>query len=85
MYISGKMRPAETIPGRVGIMMEGVNSSMIYLTYCKSFYKCHNVSPLQQYKNYFYEKSKIKWLRNFPNFTNSPTQYSMKLNKAQEG
>jgi hypothetical protein len=25
--------------------MEGVNSSMIYLIYCKNFYKCHNVPP----------------------------------------
>jgi hypothetical protein len=24
-------------------MVEGVNSSMIYLIHCKNFYKCHNV------------------------------------------
>jgi hypothetical protein len=23
--------------------MEGVNSTMIYLVYCKRFYKCHNI------------------------------------------
>jgi hypothetical protein len=28
-------------------MMEGVNSTMIYLLYCKKFCKCHNVSPAQ--------------------------------------
>jgi hypothetical protein len=26
--------------------MEGINSSMIYLIYCKNFCKCHNVPPL---------------------------------------
>jgi hypothetical protein len=26
-------------------MMEGMNSSMIYLIYCKNFCKCHNVPP----------------------------------------
>jgi hypothetical protein len=26
-------------------MMEGVNSSMIYLIYCKNICKCYNVSP----------------------------------------
>jgi hypothetical protein len=27
-------------------MVEEVNSTMIYLIYCKNFFKCHNVSPL---------------------------------------
>jgi hypothetical protein len=35
------MRPAETIAG----MVEGVNSSIVYLIYCKNFCKCHNVPP----------------------------------------
>jgi hypothetical protein len=26
-------------------MMEGVNSSMIYMIYCKKFCKCHSVPP----------------------------------------
>jgi hypothetical protein len=26
-------------------MVEGVNSSMIYLMYCNNFCKCHNVPP----------------------------------------
>jgi hypothetical protein len=26
-------------------MMEGVNSTMIYMIYCKNFSKCHNVPP----------------------------------------
>jgi flavoprotein len=41
MYVNGKMIPIESIPG----MGEGVNSSMIYLIYCKSFCRCHNVCP----------------------------------------
>jgi hypothetical protein len=49
-----KMRPVETIPGmqewREGGNKEewcggGVNSTMIYLIYCKNFCKCHNVPP----------------------------------------
>jgi hypothetical protein len=48
MYESGKMRPVETIPLMgVGEMKEndgGLNSTMIY---CKNFYKCHNVTPVQ--------------------------------------
>jgi hypothetical protein len=31
-------------------MMEGVNSSMIYLIYCKKFCKCCNVPQSQQLK-----------------------------------
>jgi hypothetical protein len=51
MYINGKMTSVETIPGmgEEGIM-EGVNSTMIYLLYCKNFCKCHNVFPVQQLK-----------------------------------
>jgi hypothetical protein len=49
MYVNGKMRPAETVPGMgEGGMKEpggGVNSSMIYLIYCKNFSKCHSVPP----------------------------------------
>jgi hypothetical protein len=52
MYVNGKIRPVETIP-RMGVRgkkeNEGrVNSSMIYLIYCKNFCKYHNVSPAQQ-------------------------------------
>jgi hypothetical protein len=47
MYVNGKkMIPVETILGMGGRWikkMEGVNSSMIYLIYCKNFCKCHNV------------------------------------------
>jgi hypothetical protein len=47
MYVNGKMRPVETIPGirEVGIKEYdgGDNSSMIYLIHCKNFHKCHNV------------------------------------------
>jgi hypothetical protein len=31
-------------------MTEEVNSTMMYLIYCKNFCKCHNVSPAQQLK-----------------------------------
>jgi proteasome assembly chaperone (PAC2) family protein len=46
----------ETIPGmgKRGIkeMVERVNSSMIYLLYCKNFCKCHTVlHPSKPYKN----------------------------------
>jgi hypothetical protein len=49
MYVNGKMKPIETIPGMRGWGIkendEGVNSSMIH---CKNFCKCHNVPPTQQ-------------------------------------
>jgi hypothetical protein len=39
MHVNRKMRPVETIPGMRGRVIkekvEGVNSSMIYLIYCK--------------------------------------------------
>jgi hypothetical protein len=31
--------------GKKGEWWRGVNSSMIYLIYCKNFCKCHNVPP----------------------------------------
>jgi hypothetical protein len=49
MYGNGKMRAVETI-----LRMEGgtirENNGGINLTkmYCKHFYKCHNVPPVQQ-------------------------------------
>jgi hypothetical protein len=59
MYANVKIRPVETIPGRgrgegrerrIGEgrerrMVERVNSSMIYLVYCKNFCKHYNVLP----------------------------------------
>jgi hypothetical protein len=48
MYINGKMIPVETVPGMGGgwrRMVEGVNSSMMYLIYYNNFCKCHNVPP----------------------------------------
>jgi hypothetical protein len=49
MYVNGKMRPAETIPGtgEEGIKENdgGVNSTM---THCKNFCNYHNVPPVQQ-------------------------------------
>jgi hypothetical protein len=48
-YVNAKMIAVETTPGMGGGMIrravEGVNSSMIYLIYCKNFYKCHDVPP----------------------------------------
>jgi hypothetical protein len=47
MYVNRKIIPVVTIPGmeRCRRMVEGINSSMIYLIYCKNFCKCHNASP----------------------------------------
>jgi hypothetical protein len=50
-YVNGKMRPAENIPGMGWGWIKdndgGMNSTMIYLIYCKNFCKCHNVPPAQ--------------------------------------
>jgi hypothetical protein len=49
MYINGKVRPVEAVPGlgEEGIKENdrGVSSTMIY---CKNFCKCHNVPPVQK-------------------------------------
>jgi hypothetical protein len=48
MYVIAKMIPVENVSGiREGKMraVEGVNSSMIYLIYCKNLCKCYNVPP----------------------------------------
>jgi hypothetical protein len=49
MYINGKMRLVETIPGfgerGERRMMECANSSIIYLIYYKNFCKCHKCTP----------------------------------------
>jgi hypothetical protein len=51
MYGNGKMIPVQTIPGmgegEIKKMMEGVDSSMMYLIYCMNIYKCHNAPPTQ--------------------------------------
>jgi hypothetical protein len=51
MYVNRKVRHVETTPGigggRIRRMMEGVNSTMIYLIYCNNFYKCHIVPPAE--------------------------------------
>jgi hypothetical protein len=49
MYVNGKITYVEIIPG-IGVggmrrIVERLNSSVIYLIYCKKFYKCHNVHP----------------------------------------
>jgi hypothetical protein len=50
LYVNENI-PVETVPeiGRgvydKGEWWRGVNSSVIYLIYCKNIYKCHNVSP----------------------------------------
>jgi hypothetical protein len=53
MYVNGKMRPVEIVPGmgEEGIKESdgGVNSSKIHLIYCNNLYKYHNVPhPAQQ-------------------------------------
>jgi acyl CoA:acetate/3-ketoacid CoA transferase beta subunit len=47
MYVNIEMILVESIPGMGGVkeMWGGVNSSMIYLTHCKNFCKCHIVPP----------------------------------------
>jgi hypothetical protein len=49
IYVNGKMIPVETVPGMgeegKRKMVEGVNSIMTYLIYCKNFCKCCNVLP----------------------------------------
>jgi hypothetical protein len=49
MHANAKMRPVETISGRgrgrIKEIMAEVNSIIIY---CKNFYKCHIVLPVQQ-------------------------------------
>jgi hypothetical protein len=59
MYVNGKMRPVKTVPGmgrgRDRRMVEGVNSSMIYLIYCKNFCKCQ-CTPTQ------HNNKKIKYV-----------------------
>jgi hypothetical protein len=58
MYVNGKMTPIETIPGMGrGVIKEndgGVNSSMIYLLYCRNISKCHNApTHSTTIKNFF--------------------------------
>jgi hypothetical protein len=52
MHVNVKMISVETIAGMeegMKVIMEGVNSSMKYLIYCKNFCKYYNVpSPAQQ-------------------------------------
>jgi hypothetical protein len=51
-YLNGKMRPVETIPGigeeRIKENGGGVNSTMIYLIYCKNFCTTPVQHPVQQ-------------------------------------
>jgi hypothetical protein len=59
-YVNGKTILVETIPAIVGRgisrMMEGINSSIIYLIYYKNICKCHNVPPPRKTKK---KKEKI--------------------------
>jgi hypothetical protein len=49
LYVHAKLRPVETIPGmRERRKVEGVNSSMVYLTYYKDFV---NVTMYPQHNN----------------------------------
>jgi hypothetical protein len=55
MYVNVEMIPVETIPGIRGREMREssgwVNSSKIYLTYCKNLCKCYNVPSTSTIKN----------------------------------
>jgi hypothetical protein len=63
IYINGKSIPVETVPGMGGVEIKendgGVNSSTIYLIYCKSFCYCHNVQPPSTIVKKFFFKRKI--------------------------
>jgi hypothetical protein len=62
MYVNGKMRPVETIPGMEGDKGEWWrvgDSSMIYLIHCKNFCKHHNVPPPSTRKKSALKKLKI--------------------------
>jgi hypothetical protein len=49
MYINGKMRPVETIPGMVGVGDKEWGKGWIQLWYIvRTFYKCNNVLLAQQ-------------------------------------
>jgi hypothetical protein len=66
MNVNGKMRPIKTVPGMGARWIKkndgGVNSSMIYLIYCKNFYKCHKVPhPAQQLKNQYNFQKEAKY------------------------
>jgi hypothetical protein len=56
VYIIGKMIPVQTVPemgeDEIKENVEGVNSSMIYLIYCKNFCKCCEVPPPAQFFKY---------------------------------
>jgi hypothetical protein len=47
MHVNGKMVPAETISGMVGVGIKendgGVNLTMMHLISCKNFCKCHAI------------------------------------------
>jgi hypothetical protein len=50
-------------------MMEGVNSSIIYLIYCKNFCKCLNITPSTTIKmggKINDQKKKIEYCKNAP-------------------
>jgi hypothetical protein len=54
MYVNGKMRPVETIPGMGGGGREndeGDEFNVIYLIHCKDFCKCHSAPTAQFLKN----------------------------------
>jgi hypothetical protein len=58
------MVPVESIPvmgkGRERRIMEGVNSSMIHLIYCKNFCGCHNAPSPSTIKKIYKIKKKIE-------------------------
>jgi hypothetical protein len=58
MYVNGKIIAVETTPGngeegQIRRMKKEVNSSMIYLIYCKNFCKC-TIYPQQNNKKDFH-------------------------------
>jgi hypothetical protein len=49
MYENGKMRPVETILRMRGEGIKKIDGGMnLTKIYCRHFYKCHSVPPVQQ-------------------------------------
>jgi hypothetical protein len=48
MYENGTLQPAEAILRRAGEGIKENDGGGEFKIYCKHFYKCHNVAPVQQ-------------------------------------
>jgi hypothetical protein len=83
MYINGKMTSVENIPGMGGCrrMVEGVNSSIKYLIYCKNFCKCHDVPQTSTTIKKLENKKHKYFIEKIPN----DNVYYLKYNNIERG